>query len=570
MSYDKEKLQIGYKGKFVIQHHVATNEHWDLRLEFPVDSLKDALTSYYKKRVWDNDSTTEPETKFPDKSGTVLRSWAIPKHKLPSDKPLLASETEDHDIAYRDFEGTIPEGHYGAGTVDIYDKGTFELVDVDYDKKYVVKFNGKKVDGYYALIKTSAKKFLWIKVKDTSEYKKANTERIIAQIMQPLIERRDYVPGGKDMLEQNAEVLKKKKLLPKELEIFFERRLPKHASIIDYPQETFCPMIWDLKVEPIRLKSEIRKIILDRLSSVLSKFNNYKNWVTDISMTGSMVTNQYVPETDVDINVSIDFDKFRQDNLQSVRHCSNDLEIRQFIRQYVYRLNDKKLVGDHPVKFFVIGKNRRLESDSVYDILKDSWLSSPKFVDTTFVPDEEFAKERQQALSIVRFVLPFIFRTKVHVNDLVYQEKANKDTTDIKAKLTRDFQDLKTLKEEIKEFRLIRFKTNEFELLGCKFSKNWEAFNIIFKYIERYGFKDPIKYLSNLLTNEEKKILSKHELIKIAIIKKCPKKDQDNRPKSEQRWCLYTKDQDRLLGRHPSKEKALQQERVVQIHKHKN
>ena len=56
----------------------------------------------------------------------------------------------------------------------------------------------------------------------------------------------------------------------------------------------------------------------------------------------------------------------------------------------------------------------------------------------------------------------------------------------------------------------------------------------------------------------------------VAIIKRCPKKDKDERPDSKQQWCLYTKDEDRLLGRHPTKEKALAQERVVQIHKHKN
>lgn len=182
MGYNKQKLQIGYKGKFVIHDHFAQSHHWDLRLEFPVDSLKDSLTSYYKKRVWDN-KTTEPKSKFPDKSGTVLRSWAIPKHKLPGAKPILATETEDHDIGYKDFKGTIPEGHYGAGTVDIYDKGTFELVDIEYDKKYVIKFNGKKVKGYYALVKTHPKKFLWIKVKDISEYKEGLSERIIKAVI---------------------------------------------------------------------------------------------------------------------------------------------------------------------------------------------------------------------------------------------------------------------------------------------------------------------------------------------------------------------------------------------------
>ncbi len=72
------------------------------------------------------------------------------------------------------------------------------------------------------------------------------------------------------------------------------------------------------------------------------------------------------------------------------------------------------------------------------------------------------------------------------------------------------------------------------------------------------------------LLPKDLEIIFKKRTPKHAIIKRCPKKDQDERPGSEQQWCLYTKDQDRLLGRHPTKEKALAQERVVQIHKHKN
>jgi hypothetical protein len=173
--YDIKKLKKGYIGNFVIHHHDATNLHWDLRLSFPVTSLKDSLGEYIQKRNWDK--TNEPKTKTIDKSGLVYRSWAIPKHKLPTSGALLARETEDHVFEYGLFEGKIPEG-YGAGKVEIYDQGKYTLLDFEYDKKYVFFLNGEKVNGHYALIKTKGKNFIWIKVKDIEDYKDVRIAKI--------------------------------------------------------------------------------------------------------------------------------------------------------------------------------------------------------------------------------------------------------------------------------------------------------------------------------------------------------------------------------------------------------
>jgi len=72
-----------------------------------------------------------------------------------------------------------------------------------------------------------------------------------------------------------------------------------------------------------------------------------------------------------------------------------------------------------------------------------------------------------------------------------------------------------------------------------------------------------------LYTKTQTNFINSEKIIK-SIIKHCPKKNQDDRPKSEQQWCLYTKDKNRLLGRHPTKEDALNQEKLIQIRKHKS
>lgn len=142
--------QGGHGGRepiFVVQKHAARNLHYDLRLE----------------------------------TDDVLRSWAVPKGPSlnPSDK-RLAVLTEDHPIDYANFEGKIPEGEYGAGSVIIWDKGTYENVSVK-DRKEIdfstafemghISFilHGQKLKGEFALVKMKnrgEKNWLLIKAND--------------------------------------------------------------------------------------------------------------------------------------------------------------------------------------------------------------------------------------------------------------------------------------------------------------------------------------------------------------------------------------------------------------------
>lgn len=150
MKHDSSKKLI-----FVIQRHSATRLHYDFRLE--VDG--------------------------------VLKSWAIPKGPSldPTDK-RLAMMTEDHPFDYKDFEGTIPEGNYGGGEVEIWDSGTYtpllenissskksnDLVMQDYLKEGSIKFilSGKKLKGEFALvkIKNGKQKNAWLLIKHRDKY----------------------------------------------------------------------------------------------------------------------------------------------------------------------------------------------------------------------------------------------------------------------------------------------------------------------------------------------------------------------------------------------------------------
>jgi DNA ligase D-like protein (predicted 3'-phosphoesterase) len=127
---------------FVIQKHQASSLHYDFRLEV----------------------------------GDVLKSWAVPKgpSKDPSEK-RLAVPTEDHPREYADFEGTIPEGEYGAGTVMVWDRGTYENLSEEgmpmeeaIENGHVsVQLHGTKLQGGFALIRThGGDRWLLIKMRD--------------------------------------------------------------------------------------------------------------------------------------------------------------------------------------------------------------------------------------------------------------------------------------------------------------------------------------------------------------------------------------------------------------------
>lgn len=114
--------------RFVVQKHDATRLHWDFRLEMD----------------------------------GVLKSWAVPKE--PPTRPgvrRLAVAVEDHDLEYIDFEGTIPEGEYGAGTVEIWDRGTYELESRKPDK-LVFELHGNRMKGRYTLVHFTDKAENWL------------------------------------------------------------------------------------------------------------------------------------------------------------------------------------------------------------------------------------------------------------------------------------------------------------------------------------------------------------------------------------------------------------------------
>jgi bifunctional non-homologous end joining protein LigD len=154
---------------FCVQKHAATRLHYDFRLEME----------------------------------GVLRSWAVPKGPSydPADK-RLAMHTEDHPIDYGDFEGVIPEGQYGGGTVLLWDQGTWEPLE-DPHKGYragKLKFRlrGRKLNGGWTLVKIRGRdarddEKSWLLIKEKDETARPSAEFDVTE------ERPESVATGRDM-----------------------------------------------------------------------------------------------------------------------------------------------------------------------------------------------------------------------------------------------------------------------------------------------------------------------------------------------------------------------------------
>jgi bifunctional non-homologous end joining protein LigD len=185
--------------RFVIQKHAASHLHYDLRLEMD----------------------------------GILKSWAVPKG--PSTDPAvkrLAMMVEDHPFDYRNFEGIIPKGNYGAGTVIVWDEGTYEPDDAIGAGKAIaekelrkqlkagtLKFTlyGKKLKGSYALVKTNGRgENSWLLIKHRDKY--ASEEDITTKERSAVSNKtlEQVATAPENIYRQEPEKIVKKKVRPKE------------------------------------------------------------------------------------------------------------------------------------------------------------------------------------------------------------------------------------------------------------------------------------------------------------------------------------------------------------------
>ena len=261
--------------KFVVQKHDASRLHYDFRLE--------------------------------DTKQRVLKSWAVPKGISLNPKiKRLAVLTEDHPLDYLLFEGVIPQGSYGAGTVIVWDTGTYtsEQEISNQFKKGKITFTlfGHKLKGKFTLVRTHLDREKegkqWLLIKFTDEFE-SNEELTITRPNSVLTSR-----INKDLEKENRPYNKKDKTkvsFNKSTKIS-DNNQPKYTNAFSNQQQgeevveefptTIKPMLSTLVDEPFNSKDWIFEVKWDGVRSILF-FNKLKKILELQSRNGRFITHRY-------------------------------------------------------------------------------------------------------------------------------------------------------------------------------------------------------------------------------------------------------------------------------------
>ena len=259
--------------RFVVQKHDARRLHYDFRLE--------------------------------TKEG-VLKSWAVPKGlSLDPKVKRLAVMTEDHPLDYLLFEGVIPQGNYGAGTVIVWDTGTYstdkELSDQLQNGKIIITLSGQKLKGRYLLIRRKTQEAegnQWLLIKGNDQYT-SDEDLTISMPDSVLTRRKNEDLGSKKQEISDPNRLEQKKTTHHEK--FPSTCKPMLGTLIDTPFDS-SEWVFEVKWDGVRailflnkeeqileLKSRNDKLITHRYPELLSPLKSAINCKESAILDGEIV-----------------------------------------------------------------------------------------------------------------------------------------------------------------------------------------------------------------------------------------------------------------------------------------
>ncbi|MDR6460456.1 bifunctional non-homologous end joining protein LigD [Chryseobacterium vietnamense] len=369
----------GKELRFVVQKHDASHLHYDFRLEME----------------------------------GVLKSWAVPKGpSLDPDVKRLAMMVEDHPYDYRDFEGIIPKGQYGGGTVIVWDEGTYEpaepvegdlkkqeknLLHQLYSGKLKIKLNGEKLKGEFALVKAYGRgENGWLLMKLDDKY--ATTKDITLKDKSVLSKKTIA------QMEKSPDKVYGKKIVKKESTIKDKPAGEKHAAkLIEEQLNPGKQENVDIDVSKV-LKSAPKKAFYDHvepmLATLVDKPFDDKEWLYEVKWDGYRAVS-FVKGGKVEIKSRND--KSFNEKFYPVYDVLKELKLNAVIDGEIV------VVGENGQADFGALQNWRSESDGIllYYVFDIIWYDGKDLTDLTLCERKAVLKEILPENDLIKISTPF-------------------------------------------------------------------------------------------------------------------------------------------------------------------
>ena len=288
-----------------------------------------------------------------------------------------------------------------------------------------------------------------------------------------------------------------------------ESTISKESSI-DYPvSEGLCPDIWnEVEAGKFMIKNEIKQLALEMVSKLLA---HYHVEATGVNIVGSICSNQYTPDADVDVHIQVDLPDDVAEKLNNLRKKETDK---------IFAGIDL-MVGEpgktHPLEFYfqsnIYGD---MGSCGCYDLLHDEWLSGPQLVDIEFDPFDEYSSSWDEAVEFGHKVQEALF--DLHKNMYKYnamiEHASNREIysdeqmmkiiahriMDVQDEISSNAEKIYELREEMVKVRKRAgiVPRNEEEAEDMRTNKEWLTANSTFKFLQRMNVLDSVWDIADL------------------------------------------------------------------------
>jgi len=286
-------------------------------------------------------------------------------------------------------------------------------------------------------------------------------------------------------------------------------------SSIDFPQKDLDFKVWKKVGDNYVIKSKVKRQILNLLSKYpeedLVDMAKVKNGLKVIHVIGSICTNQYLDDSDIDVHVIVS---------QDSKYFGDEDFQKDVIKWYAANADElKAYVGEHKFEVYMqYNETQDLLSAGCYDLMNDKWITGPRIYPLDYDPYEDFADVFQDVHAIVADADKLFGELKRDVIDydvikLALQKIPKSQRQHLKDRLQDKLQeiedDIHLLYKERKDWVEARRKSSkpvtvEDAKNDVKLVKQWRDANALFKFINRYKYLKTIRDLEELLDEEDK------------------------------------------------------------------